>query len=146
MIIKFGKKPKKNFNWGWKTATYFDLWSVQHFMAGISYGFFLIYLGVNTLWAWIIVVLLGFGWELFEDSIRMKEGFLIGELGDIFYSSLGFAIVFHFVSIPHKLNLYAGIIVIVTLVAWGYYSWALWIKKYHTTGLKNKFSKKLFNN
>lgn len=58
----------------WREGEYLDLWSVPHFLSGLSLGLALLLLGFDTLSAVLIAFVLLCAYELFEYVAKIEEG------------------------------------------------------------------------
>jgi hypothetical protein len=57
----------------WREGKWIDLWSIVHFLSGISFGLGIYFLKLGTISSIIIVLLLLVGYEMWEAMVKIEE-------------------------------------------------------------------------
>jgi hypothetical protein len=57
----------------WREGKWLDLWSVVHFLSGLSLGFGLSFFSFGALPSFLLTVILLIAYELWEAMVRIKE-------------------------------------------------------------------------
>jgi hypothetical protein len=74
----------------WREGTWLDLWSVVHFLSGLSLGFGLSFFSFGAFPSFLLTVILLIAYELWEAMVRIKEA-PTNRVMDVVVGTLGFA-------------------------------------------------------
>ncbi|OGZ27482.1 MAG: hypothetical protein A2365_03355 [Candidatus Nealsonbacteria bacterium RIFOXYB1_FULL_40_15] len=74
----------------WKNGTCFDLWSVNHFLAGFLLGFSFIFLRLPFWPAFLASLIVMYAWEMYEKIESGTQEKICNKITDIVLGALGF--------------------------------------------------------
>ena len=60
-------------SFSWSEGRYFDLWSLVHSLSGITLGFIIAFLQIQTVLAYTLAFVIIVLWEVFEKSVGIHE-------------------------------------------------------------------------
>jgi hypothetical protein len=104
----------------WREGKYLDLWSVPHFLSGMLVGFALRYIGLATLPAFVIALVLLIAYEFFEYFADIEEMFT-NSVMDVVVGMVSFAPTFFLfpIILPHDaLTLFAFTAILDAILSW----------------------------
>lgn len=108
----------------WKNKSYIDLWSVNHFLAGVLLEGVAVFVGMEFWASFIIAMLILIGWEIFEITNHIEE--TIGNrFTDLFLGAIGFLLLHYLFtswlsSVGFYITFIIALIVWVVLELWGF--------------------------
>lgn len=76
----------------WKEGKYFDLWHVNHFLAGVLLAGVTLIFGIDLFWGFVVSFILMIAWEFFEYFSKIHET-MFNRIMDVFLSTLSFGLV-----------------------------------------------------
>ncbi len=76
----------------WKEGKYFDLWHVNHFLAGVLLACVTIIFKIDLFWGFVVSFILMVAWEFFEYFSKIHET-MFNRFMDVFLSTLSFGLV-----------------------------------------------------
>ena len=108
----------------WNDGRYFDLWHLNHFLAGALLASLSIFLNLNFWLGFIISIGVLLAWELFEIVKNIKETFF-NTVFDVIFGIVAFLIVYQLrLSIATQELLFWVVLVLwLTVELWGFYAY-----------------------
>ncbi|HLC53628.1 MAG TPA: hypothetical protein VJK03_03715 [Candidatus Nanoarchaeia archaeon] len=103
----------------WENGDYFDLWHVNHFLAGILLAGATIYFKLNFILGLIISMILMLSWEIFEVVKEIRET-KFNRIMDILLGVAGFFLLYGISKNAIVYVFAASLIVWTILELWGY--------------------------
>ena len=121
-------KMDKN-NWAikiWNDGEYFDLWHVNHFLAGILLALAGILIGMDYWVNFSIALFLMLGWEIFE-IIKKIEETRFNMTFDVILGLVGYFLIYYANLQMSEMNIMFFVVLIIWLIMefWGYYAFKI---------------------
>ncbi len=116
----------------WKNGNFFDLWHVNHFLAGVLLGCLAVFFSISLWFSLTISLVLFVSWEIFEIVKKIEET-KFNSFFDVVFSVAAFLMIFYstdFISTTALYYIFAiSLFVWIFLELWGYYSYKILYSK-----------------
>lgn len=129
----------------WVEGKYFDLWSVNHFLAGLLIAATLFLLKISLFPAFLIAFLLFIAYEIFEVAAQIEEVFT-NRLVDVIVDVAGFSAATYFFFVRGQpFSVPAIIIIVLLFVVLEIMGFTAWVKRTKRKGEKSVDIKKMYH-
>ena len=108
----------------WKEGKYFDLWHVNHFLAGVLLASATIIFKIDLFWGFVVSFILMVAWEFFEYFSKIHET-MFNRCMDVILSTISFILIVYLEK--YKLTkdqffqiFYVSLVLYIFLELWGF--------------------------
>ena len=108
----------------WKEGKYFDLWHVNHFLAGVLMACATIIFKIDLFWGFVVSFILMVAWEFFEYFSKIHET-MFNRCMDVILSTISFILIVYLEK--YKLTkdqffqiFYVSLVLYIFLELWGF--------------------------